>query len=93
MISGFVGTMVPMMFHGSVISLTSSSVVPFYAYAHPTQIPAGLLAMSAGILFLVSLPAMRVLLALVTYVRQKGFINAAIALLVLLELLIGLRAG
>jgi uncharacterized membrane protein len=78
---------------GSVGPLPGSSVLPFSAYAHPAQAPLGLLAMSAGILLLVLLPTMRVFLALVLYARRRGFFNAVVALLVLLELLVSIRGG
>lgn len=89
MIGGFVGTAL----QGLLSALPGGSVLPFSAYAHPGQAPAGLFVMSAGILLLVLLPTMRVLLALLLYARQRGFLNAVVALLVLLELLISMRGA
>ncbi len=69
------------------------SVVPLAQFIHPLNPPLGLLAMSTGVILLCLLPAVRVVLALWAYVREKCLFDALIALLVLLELVFGMQAG
>ncbi|MGQ9517461.1 MAG: DUF1634 domain-containing protein [Anaerolineae bacterium] len=55
---------------------------------NPQNISPFLICMSAGILLFALLPALRVLLALLDYVRRRNWRNALVALIVLLELFI-----
>jgi hypothetical protein len=91
MVAGFVG----MLLGGLPDSLPGGSVLPLPALAHPTHAgaPASLMAMSAGIVLLALLPTLRVVLALVLYARRRGFLNAVVALVVLLELITSMGSG
>ncbi len=51
----------------------------------------GIWAMSMGILLLALLPPLRVLLALVLFLRKRDLLDVAVALIVLAELLISMR--
>ncbi len=53
----------------------------------------GLWAMSAGIVLLALLPTVRVLLALVLFLRSRAFVDVGVAFVVLLELLFSMWAG
>lgn len=82
-----------MVLRGFHSALPGRSVLPLTSLTHLTQAPADLAAMSAGILLLVLLPTTRVLLAGLLYARRRGFLNALVALLVLVELLASMRGG
>jgi uncharacterized membrane protein len=82
-----------MVLRGFHSALPGRSVLPLTSLTHLTQAPADLAAMSAGILLLVLLPTTRVLLAVLLYARHRGFLNALVALLVLVELLVSMRGG
>lgn len=69
------------------------SVVPLAQFAHPLTAPPGLLAMSVGVVLLCLLPAVRVILAFVSYVRRRRLGDALVALLVLIELIFGMQTG
>ncbi len=71
--------------------ISSYSVVPLSQLVHPLEHPLGLMAVSAGVVLLCLLPAVRVVLALWAYARQKYLVDALIALLVLLELFLGMQ--
>jgi uncharacterized membrane protein len=58
-----------------------------------TSISPALLTMSAGIVILALLPVVRVLLALLLYIRNRQVLNVVVALLVFIELLASLRTG
>jgi uncharacterized membrane protein len=88
-----IGGFLDMALRGLPSVLPGSSVVPLSLFTHLTEAPADLAAMSAGILLLVLLPTVRVLLAVMLYARRRGFLNAVIALLVLIELLASMRGG
>jgi hypothetical protein len=89
MVLGLVG----MLLDGTPRSLPGGSVVPLPAFEHPFREPMSLVATSAGILLLAVLPSVRVLLALMLYAHQRGFQNALVALIVLLELIASTRGG
>jgi uncharacterized membrane protein len=89
MIAGFLD----MVLRGSQGALPGRSVLQIAFLTHVTQAPADMAAMSAGILLLVLLPTIRVLLATLLYARRRGFLNALVALLVLVELLFSIRGG
>lgn len=78
---------------GSALALPGGSVIPVRDLLQLHVHPLGLAAMSGGVLMLALLPIIRVLLALGIYSRQRVPINALAALVVLVELLIGMRAG
>jgi uncharacterized membrane protein len=82
-----------MVLRGSHSVLPGRSVLPLASLTHLAQAPVDLVAMSAGILLLVLLPTTRVLLAALLYARRRGFLNALVALLVLVELLASMRGG
>jgi uncharacterized membrane protein len=58
-----------------------------------TQVPLGFVVMSAGILVLTLLPAVRVGLALWIYTKQRNKVGSVTALVVLLELIASTQAG
>jgi uncharacterized membrane protein len=74
-------------------SIPGGSVLPLPMFTHLSQVPASLVAMSAGIALLALLPALRVLLALWLYLRHRDVLNALAALIVLLELLLSIGVG
>ncbi len=89
MLAGFVD----MLIIGAAFSVPGGSVLPLLRLSHPSQVPASLVAMSAGIVLLALLPAIRVLLALWLYLRRHSILNTLVALIVFLELLLSMRAG
>jgi len=86
---GFIATWIS---HAS-LRLPGESTLPLPALVQPHGAPAGLVAMSAGIVLLALLPTARVLLALALYARQRSVLDALAGLVVLLELLTSMRAG
>jgi uncharacterized membrane protein len=78
-------------FGGMSGEIATYSVVPLSQLVHPSSHPLGLVAVSVGVVLLCLLPAVRVVLALWTYVRQKFLVDALIALLVLVELFLGMK--
>jgi uncharacterized membrane protein len=74
-------------------SIPGGSVLPLPMFIHLSQVPASLVAMSAGIALLALLPALRVLLALWLYLRHRDALNALAALIVFLELLLSIGVG
>jgi uncharacterized membrane protein len=75
-------------------SLTSATeTLSVSAFRHTTQVSPGLVAMSAGIVLLALLPGVRVGLALWLYGRQRQGVDALVALIVLLELLLSMWLG
>lgn len=78
-------------FGATSAGIAGYSVVPLSQLLHPLNHPLGLVAVSVGVVLLCLLPAVRVVLALWTYVRQRCLFDALIALLVLLELFIGMQ--
>lgn len=88
-----IGGLVDMSLSGVPFSVPGGSVLPVPALLRVSHAPVSWTAMSAGILLLALLPTVRVLLALVLYVRWRGTLNALAALTVLVELLMSMRAG
>ncbi len=89
MIGGFVVRLLS----GMDLAIPGGSVLALPALVHLSDAPASLIAMSAGILLLALLPIVRVLLALVLYTRHRALLNALVASVVLLELLVSMRTG
>jgi hypothetical protein len=89
MLAGFVD----MLIIGASFSVPGGSVLPLLRLSYPSQAPASLVAMSAGIVLLALLPAIRVLLALWLYLRRHSVLNTLVALIVFVELLLSMRAG
>lgn len=69
------------------------TALPVSEFRRITQVPLGLAAMSAGIILLAVLPSMRVMVALWLYIRHHKALDALVALIVLLELLLSMRLG
>lgn len=78
---------------GSTLALPGGSVTPLHDLFQLPIHPIGLAAMSAGIIMLALLPVVRVFLALNIYARQRMPVNAFVALVVFVELLISMGAG
>lgn len=57
------------------------------------QISPSLLAMTAGIGVLALIPILRVLLALLIYLRNHQLLNVVVALVVFIELIVSIRMG
>lgn len=89
MVVGFVDLLVS----GTSVTIPGGSVLSLPTLAHPGQAPISLVAMSTGIILLALLPSVRVLLALRLYLRQRDVVDTLVALVVLLELLLSMRAG
>jgi hypothetical protein len=89
MLAGFLD----MLISGASLSIPGGSVLPLPRFAHPSQVPMSLAAMSAGIVLLALLPSLRVLLALWLYLRRHSILNSLVALIVFVELLLSMRAG
>jgi uncharacterized membrane protein len=89
MVAGFVDKLII----GASFSVPGGSVLPLLRLSQPLQVPASLVAMSAGIVLLALLPAIRVLLALWLYLRRHSVLNTLVALIVFVELLLSMRAG
>lgn len=89
MLAGFLD----MLILGTSSSIPGGSVLPLPRFTHPSQVPIGLAAMSAGIVLLALLPSLRVLLAMWLYLRRHSILNTLVALIVFVELLLSMRAG
>jgi uncharacterized membrane protein len=89
MVAGFVDMLV----NEASFSIPGGSILPLPMFIHLTQVPVSLVAMSAGIVLLALLPALRVLLALWLYLRHRDVLNALAALIVFLELLLSIGLG
>ena len=86
---GFLDTL----FSGTPFSLPGHAVLPLNdLLSFPTG-SLGLVSMSAGVILLSMLPAIRVVLAIWLYVRSRDLLNTAGALVVFLELLASIRLG
>ena len=84
---------IDMLFSGDSFSLPGPSVKTLQRLAALHPEPLGLTLTSAGILLLGLLPAIRVLLAAVLYVRSRNLSATLVAAVVLLELLLSIRLG
>jgi uncharacterized membrane protein len=89
MVAGFVD----MLINKASSSIPGGSVLPLPMFIHLSRVPVSLVAMSAGIVLLAMLPALRVLLALWLYLRHREMLNFLAALIVFLELLLSIRVG
>jgi hypothetical protein len=78
---------------GNFVAVPGRSVLPASDFIHPLQYRTTMLVMSAGIILLALLPALRVLMALSLYIRSRTLINILAALIVLVELILSMRAG
>jgi uncharacterized membrane protein len=71
----------------------STPVLPLNELLNFSQNPIGFIAMCIGITLLASLPALRVLLALILFLPKRRWINILAAMVVLLELIFSLKIG
>jgi uncharacterized membrane protein len=71
----------------------ATTALPVSEFRRITRVPLGLATMSAGIIMLAVLPSMRVVVALWLYIRRHQALEALVALIVLLELLLSMRLG
>lgn len=74
-------------------ALPGEPAIPLPTLLQIHREPAGLMAMSVGIVLLALLPTVRVLLALLLYLRRQRIPEGVAGLLVLLELLLSMRTG
>jgi uncharacterized membrane protein len=88
MASGFVVAVIS----GAPLHLPGSSAASLGTLVSSGE-PISLIAMSGGIILLALLPAIRVLLALLLYLRTRQLSNNLVALAVLLELVFSTIAG
>ena len=86
---GFLETL----FSGTAFSLPGHAVLPLKDLLSLPTASLGLVSMSAGVILLSMLPAIRVVLAIWLYLRSRDLLNTAGALVVLLELLASIRLG
>ncbi len=89
MVAGFLYTF----FSGASLSIPGASTLQPAVFKTNTPIPAALALMSGGIVLLALLPIARVLLAAWLYGRRRDILNASVALVVFIELLISLQGG
>ncbi len=86
---GFMGTFV----FGTLPALPGEAALSphrLVTFAHTSW---GLWAMSAGILLLALLPALRVLLAIILFFYKKDYLDVGTGLIVLLELVVSMHMG
>ncbi|RMF28751.1 MAG: DUF1634 domain-containing protein [Chloroflexi bacterium] len=74
-------------------ALPGEAAIPLPMLLQLHREPIGLMAMSVGIVLLALLPTVRVLLALLLYLRRQRLPEGLAGLLVLLELLLSMRTG
>jgi uncharacterized membrane protein len=86
---GFVETL----FSGATLSLPGRAVLPLNELLSLPVASLGLVSMSAGVILLSMLPAIRVVFAIWLYFRSRDLLNTAGALVVFLELLASIRLG
>ncbi len=67
------------------------AAIPIGRLIHGTGVAWGLWAMSAGIVLLALLPLLRVLLALILFVKQRAWVNTMAGLVVFVELLMSIH--
>jgi uncharacterized membrane protein len=79
--------------HGDSLSIPGMTALSPQLIESGARISLSLLAMSAGIVVLALLPILRVLLALVLYLRKRQVLNVVVAVIVFVELLVSLRTG
>lgn len=78
---------------GSLEALAGEPAIPVSSWLHPTGASFGLFATSLGIVLLALLPGLRVLLAAALYAGRRELADAAVALVVLVELLVSMFTG
>lgn len=78
---------------GSLDRLAGQPAMPVGSLLHPAGAPFGLLATSLGIVLMALLPGLRVLLAAALYAARREISDAAVALVVLVELLVSMLTG
>lgn len=88
MIAGLIGLAAA----GNSLSLPGPSVIRLNVLVGLGGGPWGLIAMSAGIVLLGLLPAVRAFLAMTLYLRQHDLLDTVASLIVVLELLFSMHA-
>jgi uncharacterized membrane protein len=81
------------LFSGTAFSLPGHAVLPLKDLLSLPTASLGLVSMSAGVILLGMLPAIRVVSALWLYLRWRDLLSSTVALVVLLELLASIRLG
>jgi uncharacterized membrane protein len=89
MLAGFV----LILLQGGADSFPGASAVPLVEMTRITEVPLALLLVSAGILLLAFLPAIRVAVKLIGSLRERHFLTALVAVIVLVELLFSMGSG
>lgn len=89
MVFGFVDLLV----HGAALSIPGMTALSPQMIHSGAQISPSLLAMTAGIAVLALIPILRVLLALLLYLRNRQVLNVVVALVVFIELIVSIRTG
>ena len=79
--------------HGASVSIPGASALLPKAFKPGARISWGLATMSLGIIVLSLLPVLRVLLALLLYLRDRQALNIAAAIIVVVELLVSFGTG
>jgi len=82
-----------MILGGAKLSPPGLSALTLPKLANFTSRPFSTVTMSTGIILLAILPGIRVGLAFYGYLQQRKLVNSLVALIVLVELLISIRAG
>lgn len=82
-----------MLLTGSLERFAEAPAVAVAALAHPGRASLGLYATSLGIVLLSLLPGLRVLLAVLLYAGRRVWVDAFVALLVLIELTVSMLTG
>lgn len=78
---------------GTPLSIPGGTALSPLLVQSGTRMSLSLLTMSAGIVILALLPILRVLLALLLYLRNRQVLNVVVALVVFVELLASARTG
>jgi uncharacterized membrane protein len=89
MVFGFIYLVV----QGGGLSMPGVAALSPRVFRTGAQISPSLLAMTAGIGVLALIPILRVLLALLIYLRNHQALNAGVALIVFIELIVSIRMG
>ncbi len=85
--------LIDMLVNGDSFSLPGFAVVSLQRLLFLHQAPLGLALASAGVLLLGLLPAIRVFLAGLLYVRSRNLLGTLVSAVVLLELFLSIRIG
>ena len=85
--------LIDMLVNGDSFSLPGFAVVSLQRLFQLHQAPLGLALASAGVLLLGLLPAIRVFLAGLLYVRSRNLLGTLVSAVVLLELFLSIRIG